>query len=158
MHNSVKPRAITVLALTALCASLDTLAKGRIPDKAELRSRVNLLYRAYQDKDRDAFQSLIHPQMLQCVPNLGTDFYESWNREGHLEVVSWQIRTIQAREDLKEHSLADCKGEPLRGDATALVFISQTDRTIPQAATSGVVVKFWVHMDGTWYWILPPAQ
>ncbi len=149
---------MVVLALITLGVSVDAVARGRVPHKADLRARVTLLYRAYQKRDRDAFQSLIHPQMRQCVPNLDGDFFDSWNREGHLEVVSWEIRGIEAQEDLREHPLVDCKGEPLGGDASALVFIGQTDRTNPQDAKSGRVVKFWVHMDGIWYWILPPAE
>src|SRR6266436_566016 len=102
-------RKITVvLALTVFSGVLTALASGHVPDKAELRNRVDLIYRAYQRKDKDMFASIIHPQVLQCVPNVHTDFYDSWNRVGHFEVASWQVRSIQAREDLRKHPIEDC--------------------------------------------------
>jgi hypothetical protein len=71
--------------------------------------------------------------------------------------VSWEVRSIQAREDLSKQPLESCKGQPLHGDATALVFIGQSDRKKSEEPTTSVVAKFWVHVDGTWFW-LPPLE
>ncbi len=157
MLKTAPLRVITVLALTVLSAFVTVFAGPRIPHKGELRSRVDLIYRAYQNKDRDTFESIIHSQAFRCVTSSRTDFFDSWNRAGHFEVASWKIRSIQAREDLREHPLEDCKGEPLRGDATALVFLAQTDRMKPVEGATTLFTQFWVHMDGTWYWVLPQA-
>lgn len=130
------------------------VTEGRIPHKRELVGRVNSLYQALKDRDRDTFLTLVHPQDLGCLKKSSPALFEPWTSTSRPMIGAWEVRSIQARPNLKQQPLDNCDGEPLRGDATVLVFVAQSDGPSAKGgAASDVHVRFWVHVEGVWYWI-----
>jgi hypothetical protein len=137
-------------------AAESLVTEGRVPEKSELVARVNGLFRSLKNRDRDAFHILVHPQVIGCLKKSSPAMFETWESSAPWSITSWEVRSIQARPNLKKQAIDACDGEALRGDATALVFAAHSRGPSAKGlAADDVSATFWVHLDGLWYWVAP---
>jgi hypothetical protein len=149
------PRHLLGALLIAFGVSFIPLAAAqRIPDKADLKSRVRQFYKAYQTRDQRALLSLVLPQILRCTPIEDKNLFNIWDSEGPHRVIAWKIVGIEYDMHNFQEAVELCQGEVVRASSGAVVTISQTDQEREELPETGEMYLPWLYVEGTWYFLV----
>ena len=138
-----------ILVLVGLGSLLVVPIQGKsrypVPNKEQLKSRVDQLYKAEAREDWKTFYAMTSPEIRESTTLI--EFLKEFEESRTFKIVSWKIKKIRGAEHVEEPLPPGVKG----GAEVEMDVEANGLNGIPEDTDDQT--DYWIYWDKEWYWV-----